>query len=306
MAVGLSLGEAFSCERQVPTWRPWVNCTEFRKDCAVASGKELRALDLKSIIAQFEQDSEVGEGWFDYSIDQAACALAEQGEEGIQYLLDAYPTAAASQAQAALIALSLVEPPLDGLAELYLRALDDPRPQVLDSAFHGLGALGIREPVDRIAAYRTHDEEILRSSSFAYLVRVFPQRAIEQLDSAVDDPSWRVRARAFFAVNFSEDEHLIAAGISHAWRYIDDPQSFVRSEANWLLWAHYWDYETPHVDILKERTSTNPRIRASAIRSGLEFHPQYAPDVLPAAHADPERVVRLNALDVIEEIYRLV
>src|SRR5215211_5419953 len=100
----------------------------------MVTGSELRALDLESIIAQFEQHISDEDGWMDYVLDQSACAIVEKGgEEGVRFLLDSYPTADSAHAQAALMALSVVKPP-DGFAEILLQALDDSRPQDLDSA----------------------------------------------------------------------------------------------------------------------------------------------------------------------------
>ncbi|MFL5759854.1 MAG: HEAT repeat domain-containing protein [Thermomicrobiales bacterium] len=271
----------------------------------MTTGKELRALNLESLIAEFEQDAD-NDAWRDFSIEQAACALAERGEEGIQYLVDHYSNADAAHAQAALTGLTFAEPPLEDIADVLTSALDDPREQVVESAIQGLSALRIREPVDRIASYQTHNEEMLRAACFEYFAWVFPPRAIAALDAALADESWRVRAISLMAVNFSEEKVLINAGILRAWWYLDDAQSSVRADANWLLWNHYWKGKTNSKRVKAGRKHPDPRIRASAIRTSLELRARRAPKILPKAFADSSRIVIINALDVMQEIYSTV
>jgi len=233
----------------------------------------------------------------------AAYFIGKSGKAGIEYLQNTVRNADSAHAEAALSALSEVEPAPDGVSNWLLGALKDDRVPVKWAAIHGLQRLAIKEPVDQIEPLVRHPSDMVRAAAMKYLSWLYPEIAIEYAEALHADPSWIVRDRVIAELDDTEDEKMAKLAVPYALKSLDDPQPYVREDASDLLERIYWEAKSPQ-ELIEGRLDPDPRIRASALRASAHNALDTAPVAIAGALADPERVVRLSALDELFEIYR--
>jgi HEAT repeat protein len=270
---------------------------------------EFAAMDLQDNIAQFERDDDdqndsVGcdADWVSCDIENAAFALTERGEVGINYLLEALLLADTPHTQAALTALGALKPVPEKVRKLLVHALDDDRLPVLFAAIQGLRWAEDRQQIDRVLELRNHESPHVCAASIEYISELFPVMAIDHIESALTDDRYLVRTAMLDELDETEDEELAAHAVPNAWKFVGDPHPDVRSAATWLLEHHYWDTKSPW-EIAAERNNADPLIRASAVRASAHNNIESAPEILAKALNDPDRIVRINALEELEELY---
>lgn len=263
---------------------------------------EFAAMDLEGNIAEFERDSDGEDDWVSCDIENAAFALAERGVVGINYLLDILRSADTSHTQAALMALGALKPVPEQAHLLLIRALDDDRPPVLFAAIHGLRWAEDRQHFDRILDLLNHESEHVCSAAIHYIARLFPNGAIYLIDSALADDRYLVRMSMLDELDETEDEELAEHAVPNAWKFVGDPHPDVRAAATWLLEHNYWTTRTPW-EIAADRSNPDPFVRASAVRASAHKNIEAALNIIATALRDSHRVVQINALEELEELY---
>jgi HEAT repeat protein len=258
-------------------------------------------MTLEALVSKFNASAN-SSGVQGLEIDQTAFEIAKLGPRGTQFLLEAYDSADELHARAVLIALASVKPVPPGLSELFTRALNDHRPQVLFAAIESLEAIGERRTFDRIRKYVTHPSSFVRAAAIQYIIGLFPQKALSIVDRGLADESFRVRGAVLDSLDFTDEPELVSRGISVAWRFVGHQHPEDRSAAQLLLEDHYWSNLSPG-EIASERVNPDPHIRASALRASAHGEIEKAPEVIAVALSDPDRVVRLNALDEMAELF---
>jgi HEAT repeat protein len=269
----------------------------------MAAPKEIKDMDFDELIVVFERESEFEDGWADWNLETAAAVIAQRGESGIRFLLECLPTADTAHTEAALSAMGDLEPAPPEAREFMLRGLNDARPPVLYAAIHALQRQGIREPLPQIEPLVDHDSSMVRSAAMKFLARLYPEIAIKYIALLHADPSWIVRDRVLTELEDTQDERLRELAVPCALKSLDDPHPYVREDAAMLLEDRYWSSLTSQ-DLIAGLASPDPRIRASAPRVSAHNSLDKASATISEALEDPERIVRINALDELFEIYR--
>jgi HEAT repeat protein len=268
-----------------------------------APEKQLHEMSLEELVEVFERDSEGETGWADDDVETAATILSCRGDTGIRYLLDYLSSADTSHAQAVLWAFRDHELESVEVREALVNAVNDFRPPVLFEAVFGLAMRGVRDVLPNIEPLVQHESAPVRSAAIKYLAMVYPEIAINYVEGLHADPSWNVREGVLTELERTEDEELAKLAVPYALKSLDDPHPYVREDAAELLEYIYWEAKSPK-ELIEGRSDSNPRIRASALRAAAHNTLETAHDVIASGLADPDRVVRLNALDEIFEIYR--
>jgi HEAT repeat protein len=265
--------------------------------------KQLHEMSLDELIAVFERDSQGDEGWADYYVETAATILSYRGDSGVRYLLDYLPSADTAHTEAILIAFRDHELEREEVREAMLSALDDSRPQVLYAAIWGLQGRGVRHLLPRIEPLVQHESSAVRSAAFRYLARLYPEIALNYVDALHADPNWSVREQVLTELEDTHDERFGELAVPYALKSLDDPHPYVREDAAMLLEDALWSEKTSQ-ELIAGLTDSDSRIRASALRASAHNALDFAPKAIAAGLEDPERVVQLNALDELFEIYR--
>jgi HEAT repeat protein len=268
-----------------------------------AHEKQLHEMTLEELIEVFERNSDGDQEWADDDVETAATILSYRGDPGIRYLLDYLPSADTAYAEAVLWAFRDHELESVEVRKAMLCAVNDSRAPVLFAAIYGLSMRDVRDVLPQIKPLIQHESPAVRDAAAKYLLRLFPEIALNHIEALRADPSWIVRERVLEELGNTEDEELAKLAVPYALKSLDDPHPYVREDAAELLEYVYWEVKTPE-ELNDGRSDPDPRMRASALRASAHNALSASPDVIAIGLADTDRVVRLNALDEIFEIYR--
>jgi hypothetical protein len=134
-------------------------------------------------------------------LDEVALALAENGEPGLNALLQRVASADEQHLGAIFLAVSSVKGNVRRkyqrqLQQLLLSFLDDPRPDVVAGAVDGLTILGAKDVGDRVLPLLDHPSPYVVGSALRYLARHHPEEARPALLRALQAADPIVRQNA--------------------------------------------------------------------------------------------------------------
>jgi hypothetical protein len=134
-------------------------------------------------------------------LDEVAMQVAEEGESGLNALLQRLPAADEAHARAILLGLSFVPEDVRAKNQLRLQGvllsvLDDPRPWVVAQAVDTLRHLGYQQVSERVLALLNRPAPEIVGSALRFLARYRPEQARPILMRALESAQALVRENA--------------------------------------------------------------------------------------------------------------
>jgi HEAT repeat protein len=157
---------------------------------------DLETLTLEELIFQFQSNSPDGEEFAASYYAEVAQFISQQGEPGIQFLLQAIEQVDTERLRAIIYALSSNPlTPVQFKSQL-LKYLHDHRPFIVAEAIDGLSRQNVKSSLDEVLALQNHASPYIRGSVLRFMKHLDPGRSFPVLIQALEDSDFIVRENA--------------------------------------------------------------------------------------------------------------
>jgi hypothetical protein len=154
---------------------------------------ELDDLNLEQLIERFEgvPPEGVDESFF---FEEVAVKIREQGEPGLDYLIQHYDGSDPDRKQGILLGIVYFDTDDRRVKEIVLGALHEQDPFILQAAIDGLTILRDAGALDHVLPFLHHPVPYVRGKVVRYMSRLHVEKAIPILINFATDPDYIVRA----------------------------------------------------------------------------------------------------------------
>lgn len=157
--------------------------------------QKLESLNLEELLTLFQKLPQLGVDPFLY-YSEVAASIATKGEKGINFLYEQIKKVDTPRLVGIIFALAQEAEDGIDLRNILCGYLNDERPMVIAEAIDSLRKLGIRDCVDKILSLRSSPSPYVRGSVLRFIARLYPEKAINILIEALNDPDFIVRENA--------------------------------------------------------------------------------------------------------------
>lgn len=156
---------------------------------------ELENLNFEELLTLFQKLPPDKEDSFLY-YSEVAASIASKGEKGIKFLYGQITKTDTPRLVGILFALAQEPQASIDVQNILCGYLNDERPMVVAEAIDGLRKLGIQGCLDQILGLRSSPSPYVRGSVLRFIARLYPDKAINILIEALNDPDFIVRENA--------------------------------------------------------------------------------------------------------------